>query len=515
MLLSVKNLKVEFRYDEKMTEAVGGIDFSVNDNEVVGLIGESGSGKSVTALSVMRLLPKKECTVNGNIMFDGKNLLRLDEKEILEVRGPEISMIFQEPLTSLNPVLPAGEQVREAILVHERVTKREAKIRTMCLLEKVKLSDPRRIYGSYPHLLSGGERQRVMIAMAIALKPRLLIADEPTTALDVTIQSEILELITGLRKDLEMSVLFITHDFSVINKVAERILVMKEGKLVERGKKEDIFFAPKNEYTKELLLAVPKISLAGEEKTEEREKAIAVRNLNKSFFPEKTIFEKKADRVKAVNSVNLEVKEGKTLGLVGESGSGKTTLGKLLIGLIKADSGEIIRRDTEKIMQIVFQDPYSSLDPLMRMGDIVLEGPVIRGAGRSEKESTLKDVLLKVRLNYADRFKYPHQFSGGERQRIAIARSLTVHPDILILDEPVSSLDVIIQSDILKLLKHLQKKLSLTYIFISHDLRVVEYMADDIAVMYHGEVIEKGTKLEIYRSPKHPYTKRLIKCAFG
>ncbi len=500
MLLTVKNLKVHFKHENEVVKAVDGIDFAINENEVLGLVGESGSGKTVTALSIMKLLPKRGCFQSGEIICqEGKP-----------------AIVFQEPATSLNPVLRIGEQVDEAVLVNRKIPKKEAKNQALNLLEKVKIHDPQRIYSSYPHMLSGGERQRAMIAMAIALNPKLLIADEPTTSLDVTIQAGILELILGLKKDLNMSVLFITHDFGIINKVADRVLVMKDGRIVERGRKNDILFSPKEDYTKKLLDAVPRITSYGDrslpdtipdKETCPHRTIVAVKNLNKSFSVEKGIFKKEQKKIQAVHNISLEIREGKTLGLVGESGSGKTTLGKLIMGLLEPDSGSV---GTEKSIQIVFQDPYSSLDPRMKMQDIVLEGPTIHGITKDEKEKILRNVLFKAHLNYKDRLKYPHQFSGGERQRIAIARALAVNPRILILDEPVSSLDVIIQSEILNLLKDLQKELSLTYIFISHDLRVVEYMADDVAVMYKGEIVELAGRDQIYRTPKHPYTKRLL-----
>ena len=492
MLLEVKNLNIQFKHDAETVKAVDGINFTVFENEVLGIVGESGSGKTVTALSIMNLLPKTNCKVDGKITCNGKT-----------------AMIFQEPFTSLNPVLRVGEQIDEAILVNKKISKEKAKAETLKALNKVKITDPERVYNAYPHLLSGGERQRVMIAMALSLNPKLLIADEPTTALDVTIQAGILDLILELKRDLAMSVLFITHDFGIINKVADRIAVMKDGKIVEKGNKKDILSSPKDDYTKKLLDAVPRITLATEIKSFEKENTlIAIKNLNKSFSVEKGFFKKVAKKIHAVSDITLEIKKGSTLGLVGESGSGKTTLGKLIMGLLKPDSGSIDYNMRDA--QIVFQDPYSSLDPRFRMQDIILEGPSIMGMSRSEKDTILRDVLFKVHLNYKDRLKYPHQFSGGQRQRIAIARALAVKPKILILDEPVSSLDVIIQSEILDLLKELQKELALTYIFISHDLRVVHYMADEVAVMYNGEIVEMAPKDKIYTSSHHPYTKTLI-----
>ena len=507
MLLTVKNLKIEFKNEHKKIQALKGIDFSIKGNEVLGLVGESGSGKTITALSIMNLLSKKSAFISGEVLFGGQNLLTISDEKIRDIRGSKIAMIFQEPFTSLNPVLKVGDQIAEAILVHKPLAKAILKKETIDLLSKVRINDPERVYNSYPHLLSGGERQRIMIAMAIAFKPRLLIADEPTTALDVTIQSEILDLILKLKKDLNMSILFITHDFGIIKKIADRVLVMKEGSIVERGLTRDILLNPKDKYTKKLIEAVPKITVEAE-KTKIGDVLIKVKNLNKTFYEERNIFAQKKQKIEAVSEVNLEIKKGETLGLVGESGSGKTTFGRMLINLLNKDSGEIIV-GKEK-MQIVFQDPFSSLDPRMPMKDIVLEGPTVHGLSKKEKEKILQDVLFKVHLNYKDRFKYPHQFSGGQRQRIAIARSLAVNPEILILDEPVSSLDVIIQSEILKLLKELQKELSLTYIFISHDLRVVRHMASTVAVMQKGRIVESGSKEDIYSSPKHPYTRKLL-----
>jgi len=518
-MVRVKNLRIEFKHDHEIVKAVDGIDFEVRDNEVVGLVGESGSGKTVTALSIMKLLPKSECVGEGEIILGSKNILTLSEREMLDIRGSQIAMIFQEPFTSLNPVMRVGSQIDEAVMAHKKISTKEAKKTSIDLMEKVKLKDPARIYDSYPHLLSGGERQRAMIAMAISLHPRLLIADEPTTALDVTIQAEILELILKLKRELKMSVLFITHDFGIIDKIADRVLVMKEGKIVETGKKNELISSPQDEYTKKLLDAVPKMPVPGSVGKQilpidrsPSETAMRIKNLTKSFVTEKGFFKRKGDIVRAVDNVTIDIKEGKTLGLVGESGSGKTTLGKLLINLIEADSGEV-GSAREKSIQIVFQDPYSSLDPRMRMSDIVMEGPKIKGVSKKEKENILRDVLFKVHLNYRDRFKYPHQFSGGQRQRIAIARALAVNPKILILDEPVSSLDVVIQRDILNLLKELQKGLNLTYVFISHDLRVVAHMADDIAVMCSGKIVEFAPTNQIYLNPQHPYTKQLLSSA--
>lgn len=523
MLLEIKELRVYFSDDRAVTHAVDGIGFTVGEDEVVGLVGESGSGKTMTGLSIMRLIPSDGYIEGGEVLFEEKDLLRLDEAEMLKVRGQRISMIFQEPFTSLNPVLRIGEQISEIMLAHKSISKGEADKEAKRLLEKVQVKNPERIFLDYPHQLSGGQRQRAMIAMALALNPKLLIADEPTTALDVTIQSEILKLLLNLKREFNMSILFITHDFGVINEVADKILVMKEGKIVEEGKKSDILQSPRHVYTKRLLDAIPKVRTEAITTLKDYDILIDIESLSKTFPIERGPWRKKVGEVRAVDGVSLKLKKGKTLGLVGESASGKTTLGRLILGLIEADAGRILiegkdlndylkttPKEIRRMMQIVFQDPYGSLDPHMRMGDIVLEGLDVLGLSRRERGRLLEDVLKKVRLEYKDRFKYAHQFSGGQRQRIAIARALAVSPKFLVLDEPVSSLDVSIQADILDLLKELQAKLGLTYLFISHDLRVVGSISDEIAVMYQGRIVELAPTTAIYNTPQHPYTKHLL-----
>ncbi len=519
--MEVKNLKVYFRDGKSLVKAVDGVSFDINENEIVGLVGESGSGKTITGYAIMGILPREAKVEEGSIEFEGRNILGLSNKEMLDIRGKKIAVVFQEPFTSLNPVLRVGYQIEE-------MTKNKKD--SLRLLEKVRIKNPKRVFYAYPHQLSGGQRQRVMIAMAIALNPKLLIADEPTTALDVTIQSEILKLLRDLKKDFpaitgsrqkreNLSILFITHDFGIMNEMADRILVMKEGRIVESGSKEDILSTPKREYTKRLIEAVPKM-VHGPQTIAKRSKVfIEARDLSKSFPIERGVFKREIARVKAVKNISIKIEKGKTLGLVGESGCGKSTLGRLFLGLEKPDSGKILIQEesyklypqsVRKMLQIVFQDPYSSLDPRMPMGAIVLEGPGLLGIGKKEKELLLKDILYRVRLSYSDRFKYPHQFSGGQRQRIAIARALAVKPKFIVLDEPVSSLDVLIQQDILNLLKDLKTEMKLTYLFISHDLRVVELMSDDVCVMQNGEIVEIAPKDEIYTKPKHPYTKRLL-----
>jgi len=514
-LIEVQNLKVSFHDRKHVTNAVDGISFSVDKNEVVGLVGESGSGKTLTGYSILGITPK-EANASGSIKFEGKEILGLSDKEMLNIRGRQISIVFQEPFTSLNPVFTVGYQVEEMIRIHKNISKKKARSEVLTLLDKVRIRDPHNVYYDYPHRLSGGERQRAMIAMAIALSPKLLIADEPTTALDVTIQSEILKLLSDLKKEMNLSVLFITHDFGIINEMADRVLVMKDGRIVERGDKNTVLTRPKHEYTKSLIDAVPKIGLSTKPITTTREIFLEIKNLNKTYRSERGIFRKEHSEINAVKDVSIRIEKGTTLGLVGESGCGKSTLGRLILGLDEADSGDVFiqgklqkyyTRDIRKMLQIVFQDPYSSLDPKMRMGDIVLEGAGILGIA---SDSLLKDVLNKAQLDYGDRCKYPHQFSGGQRQRIAIARALAVNPEFIVLDEPVSSLDVLIQKDILDLLKALKRQMGLTYLFISHDLRVVELMSDEVCVMRGGEIVERGSTEKIYRHPENPYTKELL-----
>ena len=524
-ILEVKDLKVCFGG----VKAVDGISFAIESNEIVGLVGESGSGKTITGYSIMGLLPNEAGIEGGSIKFDGKEILGLSDYELRDLRTKNIGIVFQEPFTSLNPVLRVGYQIEEVLFSHLDITGKEAKTRTLKLIEKVKINNPERVFSDYPHKLSGGERQRIMIAIAIALNPRLLIADEPTTALDVTIQSEILKILTDLKKELGLSILFITHDFGIINEIADRVLVMKNGRIVESGAKYEILKSPKNDYTKRLIEAVPKIGQAsllrqgfgGQAGIGQQASGIFIeaKNLCKSYSVERGLFRKEVARVQAVKNVSMKIEKGKTVGLVGESGCGKSTLGRLLLGLEKPDSGEIIVEDkmifalplsVRRMLQIVFQDPYSSLDPRMRAGDVILEGVNFLGIKKEEKEKILKDILNKVQLSYSDRFKYPHQFSGGERQRIAIARALAVKPKFIVLDEPVSSLDVLIQKDILDLLKALRKELDLTYIFISHDLRIIEDISDYVCVMYKGEIVEAGAKNDVFINPQYSYTKTLL-----
>ena len=525
MLLEVKDLRAGYVVEDSFAEAVGGISLSIEENEVLGLVGESGCGKTATALSIMRLLPPNGKIKSGAVIFEGENLLSLNEQQMLKIRGRRMAMIFQEPFTALNPVIRIGQQIEEAARAHKNITREQAQSLALDLLKNVHLDNPQRVYYDYPHQLSGGQRQRVLIAIALVHNPKLLIADEPTTALDVTTQSEILKLLLELKENMKMSVLFITHDFGIVNEVADKICVMKNGQIVERGQKNEILTLPQHQYTKNLLGAVPRIG-SGQERpaaAAAQEIMIETKSLTKSFAIERGLLRRAVGKIEAVRDVNIGINRGETFGLVGESGCGKTTLGRLLIGLIEPDRGEIIiagkvlkeylqntPREVRQMMQIVFQDPYSSLDPRMVMGNIVLEGPAILGKSRAEKKTILSEALERVHLSVQDQHKYPHQFSGGQRQRIAIARALATKAQFLVLDEPVSSLDVLIQKDILDLLKSLQKELKLTYLFISHDLRVVELMSDKIAVMYQGAIVEIASGKSIYTNPSHPYTKHLL-----
>lgn len=579
ILLEVKNLSVIFSTSKGVVQAVKNINFKVYKGETLGIVGESGSGKSVSSLAILKLIQEGVGKItSGEIIFNsskyGKiNLLELTEAQMRkDIRGNEIAMIFQEPMTSLNPVFTCGEQVVETILLHQEVSREEAKKRAISLFEKVKLPEPERIFKAYPHEISGGQKQRVMIAMALSCEPALLIADEPTTALDVTVQAEVLKLIQELSNDSEMSVMFITHDLGVIAEIADRVLVMYRGNILEKNDTWELFYNPKHPYTKGLLACRPRsnmkmrvlpvvadfmevlptgeiieknrlgsvgealvMNVEIEEDIVERKKEISlqskpileVRNLKK-YFPVKTkgIFKKEVlEYKKAVDDVNFNVYQGETLGLVGESGCGKTTLGRMILHLIPPTEGEVIFegknifalkpdevRQLRKDMQIIFQDPYSSLNPRMPVGMAIMEPMRLFGIGKDDKERKEKviELLETVSLKASHFNHYPHEFSGGQRQRIAIARALAVEPKFIVCDESVSALDVSVQAQVLNLLNELKEKYHLTYIFISHDLSVVRFMADRILVMNKGKIEEIGYSEDIYNSPQQPYTKRLI-----
>ena len=549
-LVSVRDLKVSFRIDRHQTfEAVKGVSFDIPRNSTVALVGESGSGKSVTSLAILGLLPPENSIVDpkSEILFDGRNLIGLKPRELRAVRGADISMIFQEPMTSLNPVFTVGFQIEEVLRLHMGMTGAKARKRAIEVLREVGIPEPERRIGMYPSQMSGGQQQRVMIAMAIACEPKLLIADEPTTALDVTIQKQILDLIAQLQKKHQMSVLFITHDLAVVGEIADHVIVMRDGEIREKGVARQVFEDPRDAYTKALLKCRPQLDrrpvrlpviddfMSGDgegplgvaERTRGVEAGDAivlkVRDLGKSFYSRQGLFGRR--EFKAVRNVSFDLPRGKTLGLVGESGSGKTTVGLTLMRLHEATTGEALfeGRDIlgmsareflpyKRRIQIIFQNPYASLNPRFVVGQILTEPMEIHGIGTSAQERTdlAFELLRKVGLPEVSFYKYPHEFSGGQRQRIAIARCLTLKPDILICDESVSALDVSVQAQVLNLLQDLQAEFGLSYIFISHDLAVVKYISDQVMVMNDGEIVEMANSDDIYRNPREPYTQRLL-----
>lgn len=527
-LLEVKDLAVSFRAEGRVSEAVRGVSFNIEEGETLALVGESGSGKSVTALSVLQLLPYPTAFhPTGSVRFGGQELMGADEKTMREVRGNRISMIFQEPQTSLNPLHNIEKQIGEALALHKGLRGEAARARIVELLELVGLDDVLGRLKAYPHELSGGQRQRVMIAMALANEPDLLIADEPTTALDVTIQAQILELLNELQKKLSMSVLLITHDLGIVRKFAHRVCVMTEGEIVETGPAADVFDNPQHPYTAHLASAAP--SGNAPEKAPGGPTLLSAENL-KVYFPIKGgLMRRVRDYVRAVDDISLNLKAGHTLGVVGESGSGKTTLGMALLRLISSEgaiqfAGEEIAarsfkdmRPLRSEMQVVFQDPFGSLSPRLSIAQIVEEGLLVHAPrmSRSDREDKVAKALEEVGLDADWRHRYPHEFSGGQRQRVAIARALVLDPKLVVLDEPTSALDVSVQAQIVDLLHDLQARHGLAYLFISHDLRVVRAMSDEVMVMKDGKVVETGTAEQIFEAPKTDYTKALIAAAFN
>ncbi len=527
-LLSVKDLSIAFGAGERMTLAVDRISFSIKKGETLALVGESGSGKSATALSIMKLLPYPAAShPSGQVMFKGQDLLSLSERKIREIRGADITIIFQEPMTSLNPLHTIERQIGEILLLHRGMTGKPARDRILELLTQVGIPNPETRLNAYPHQMSGGQRQRVMIAMALANEPDLLIADEPTTALDVTVQAQILKLLKELQGRLGMAMLFITHDLGIVRKIADRVCVMKDGKIVEENAVAEIFKSPQHPYTRALLAAEPHPHALQPNPTGE---IVLKTDDLKVWFPIKRgVMRKTVGHIKAVDGISVEVRKGETLGVVGESGSGKTTLGLAILRLISSD-GPIVfmgnplqelrfkeMRPHRRNMQIVFQDPYGSLSPRMSVSDIIQEGMWIHmpHIPRHECETHVIKALEDVGLDPETRFRYPHEFSGGQRQRIAVARAIVLEPTFVVLDEPTSALDMLIQAQMVDLLCALQKRHDLTYMFISHDLRVVAAMSSSLMVMKEGKVVETGPAAQIFKSPKTAYTRALFAAAFN
>lgn len=519
-LLDVQNLNVGFRQDGAITQAVRGVSFTVNRGEVVALVGESGSGKSVSALSTVSLLGDS-AEVTGSVKYDGQELIGADERTLRQVRGNDISFIFQEPMSSLNPLHTIEKQLTESIALHQGIIGAEARVRVLELLEKVGIRDAESRLGGYPHQLSGGQRQRVMIAMALANKPDILIADEPTTALDVTIQAQILDLLKELKDAEGMGLLFITHDLAIVRRIADRVFVMQQGEVVESGPTAELFANPQHPYTIKLLSAEP----SGQpEPVAENAPVVVETDKLKIWFPiTGGLLRRTVGHIKAVNASSLSVRAGETLGIVGESGSGKTTMALAIMRLIASEggityNGQDIRswstkqlRHLRKDMQIVFQDPFGSLSPRMTCAQIISEGLSIHKIEpERDPRDLVAEVMIETGLDPETMDRYPHEFSGGQRQRIAIARAMILRPKLLVLDEPTSALDMTVQVQIVELLRELQKKYGLAYLFISHDLKVIRAMSHNVIVMKQGDVIEQGTATDLFENPQTEYTRQLL-----
>ncbi len=522
-VLSVKNLNVCLPKGADRPLAVEDINFELYPGEILCIVGESGSGKSMSSNAIMGLLPLPHVrVVQGSIKLEGLNLLDLTESAMQKVRGSRVGMIFQEPMTALNPVMKVGEQLEEVLRVHGQYNKEQRKARIVDMLNDVGLPDPDIIGSSYPFMLSGGQRQRVMIAMALALEPAVLIADEPTTALDVTTQAQILKLIKDLQNSHGMGVIFITHDFGVVAEIADRVIVMQEGRMVEQGKASQVLNQPEHPYTRKLIAAVPRLQ-ARLTTGEVPEPLISVRKLCKTYTTKTGFWNKTGRTVHASRSISFDIRKGETLGLVGESGSGKSTVGRALIRLEEADSGEVVLNGQNVLtlnkkqlmpvrrkIQMIFQDPYASLNPRRKIGNIIAEGPLIHNVDKIKAHERAEELLQLVGLDASALKRYPHEFSGGQRQRIGIARALAMEPELLIADEAVSALDVSVQAQVLELLDDIKNKMNLSMLFITHDLRVAAKICDRIAVMKLGEIVEYGVTSEVFGNPQHEYTRLLL-----
>lgn len=551
-LLEVNDLEISFKKEGTFKPIINSISYFLDSNEILGIVGESGSGKSVSSLAIMGLLPIGISKISkGEILFEGKNIAVLSKKELQDLRGKEISMIFQEPMSSLNPSLKCGFQVEEMLLQHTKLSKKEIKSEVLALFERVKLPNPEKIYESYPHQISGGQKQRVMIAMAIACKPKILIADEPTTALDVTVQKEIIQLLKDIQKETGMSIIFISHDLALVSEIANRVLVMYKGEIVEQGESTNVFHNPQHIYTKALISSRPSLDIrlkrlptikdyledsvnsdtvTSEERKKVQEKLysqapiLEVRNVEKEYFSTAGLFGKKSG-FKAVNDVSFKIYEGETLGLVGESGCGKSTLGNAILQLDKATAGQIFYRGVDimklpkediralrKEIQIIFQDPYSSLNPRIPVGKAIMEPMKVHKLYKNDAERKAKTIEILERVGLGEEFfnRYPHEFSGGQRQRIGIARTIALQPKLIVCDESVSALDISVQAQVLNLLNELKENFGFTYIFVSHDLAVVKYMSDQVLVMNKGKIEELADADDLYENPQKEYTKKLI-----
>lgn len=552
IIIDIKNLSLSFKSQQTINQVLFDVSYQLNKNEILGVVGESGSGKSVSSLAILGLLPKKNTVFNsGKILFHQDDLLNYQNEDFRKLRGNKIAMIFQEPMTSLNPSLTCGKQVIEILQEHLGLSKSEAKEEVLSLFEKVKLPDPELIYSKYPHQISGGQKQRVMIAMAIACKPDVLIADEPTTALDVTVQKEIIALLKNIQQDTGMSVIFISHDLSLISEISDRVVVMYKGTIVEQGKVSDVFHNPQHDYTKALINSRPSVNerlkvlptisdylnnttqpevvsindrVDHHKSLYSTEPLLRVKNIEKSYITKGFLF-KKDTEFKAVNDVSFNLYEGETLGLVGESGCGKSTLGNAILQLDKATSGQLFYKGNDitniskselrtlrKEIQLIFQDPYSSLNPRIPVGKAIMEPMKVHKlyANDNERKEKTLELLKRVGLEESHFYRYPHEFSGGQRQRIGIARTIAVNPKLIICDESVSALDISVQAQVLNLLNELKDNFGFSYIFISHDLAVVKYMSDQLVVMNKGQIEEIGEADSIYANPKTEYTKSLI-----
>ena len=523
-LLEVHRLRVDLPPGADRAHAIDDVTLALEKDEILCVVGESGSGKSVMARAIIGLLPAPRVRLAaGEILFDGCDLARLPEARMRDIRGKDIAMIFQEPMTALNPLMTIGRQIVEVLAVHTAITGTAARRRVVEFLAAVRLPDPEALIDAYPHQLSGGQRQRAMIAMALILGPRVLIADEPTTALDVTTQAQILTLIRDLQREKLTGVMFITHDFGVVAEIADRVAVMQHGRLVEFGPAQRVLTAPAHPYTRALIAAVPDLVPRVARKLDSAPVTLSLRHVEKTYRSRASVFRRAGRTVHAVRDASLTLRRDETLGVVGESGSGKSTLARCVARIVDADAGEVLldgvnlrtlsraaMRPYHQRVQMVFQDPYGSLNPRQKVGEIVAEGPIVHGVPREEALRRAAQLIELVGLDARSLARYPHEFSGGQRQRIGIARALALHPDILIADEPVSALDVSVQAQVLRLLAEIRDRLHLSMLFITHDLRVAAQVCDTIAVMRRGEIVEYGTVADVFASPKHEYTRELF-----